>query len=439
MPSLLEVLDRYPASVTDPVASYIRPNERTEFGRAHDFKAISTYEDFVNAIPLRTYADLSTWIERAADGFENILTQETPIGFELTSGTSKAKKLIPFTPQFRCELASALGIWMRRWKERFPGVFDGRAYWSISPRLGEGSTHGFDDDGAYFPDDVRAALGRWLVVPEQFDFISTARALLDTPDLRSVSVWSPVFLLKLDEALGTDKTWKEIWPELQVVSCWADAQASMWTDRVIERLGGEELLEPKGLLATEGVTTIPCMAGNRLATGVHFHEFIDLQTGEVVTQIESGHRYEVVLTTGAGLYRYRTGDVIESNSSGHLTFVGRTGDSSDMVGEKIDAEQVAAAFASTGTSGFVRVEPEALAYEIWSTSPGDQVLQHLRNNPHFAQALDTGQLEDVRCHSLPQDWQSQSAEFLARRNGSREGDVKLPLLERGELRELWRN
>ena len=185
---MLETLERYTPQATDPVARYILPNAKTAFGVAHSFSDIESYDDFKQAIPLQSYADHEPFIDRAAAGEKNVLTAETPVAFELTSGTSSANKLIPITPIFQTELATALHLWMQSWGQRAPAVFDGPAYWSISPRLGERSQHGLDDDGAYFPDDVRLALSDWLLVPEKFDFQSTARALLTEPNLRSVSV-----------------------------------------------------------------------------------------------------------------------------------------------------------------------------------------------------------------------------------------------------------
>jgi hypothetical protein len=433
---LLRVLREYEPLEFDFIERYIVPNADTAFGLAHGFGEIRNYDDFVRSVPLQDYGSLRPWIERAAEGETSVLTAEDPLGFEITSGTSSASKWIPVTPGYQRELASALSTWMLAWERRYPGVFDGPTYWSLSPRLGEGQKTrsglplGFADDGAYFPQDVREGLGEWLVVPEfqTGDFFSeTVRALLATPDLRAVSVWSPVFFLKLDAALGTKATWREIWPELRVVSCWADAQAALWKDRVIERLGDGVVFEPKGLLATEGVTTIPAESGNSVAKGVHFHEFIPC---------DEGRRHEVVLTTAAGLYRYRTGDLVEISVCGHVEFVGRAGDVSDLLGEKLDGGQVLEAFSVTGDSGFVRILEEAPGYAIFANDP-QGVLEALRGNAHFARALDTGQLEPCRLCKLPSDWELVAARHLAESRGGREGDVKLPLLEKGEFAELW--
>ena len=435
--ALLEALRGNSPVTGDFVRRYIRPNENTEFGKLYHFKGIRSYEDYREAVPLQRYVDLEPWIRRAVAGEGGMLTAETPLGFEITSGTSNAAKLIPVTAGFQRELASALSLWMMEWERRYPGVFDGPAYWSISPRLGD-SKFGFDDDGAYFPEEIRMALAQWLVVPElkanDTLFEKTAEALMATSDLRAVSVWSPVFLLKLDEALGTKRSWKALWPELRVVSCWADAQAGVWMQKVKDRLGDGIVFEPKGLLATEGVTSIPIAKGNVIAVGVHFHEFVDVESGEVVCRVAPNRRYEVILTTAAGLYRYQTGDIIEIDSNDCVRFVGRKGDNSDLAGEKLDAEQVIDAFKLADDSGFVRIS--RMRYDIWARCP-DRILEYLRRNAHFRRALESGELEPCGKQVLPDDWQSVSTRYLAETRGGREGDVKLPVLERGEMMELW--
>ncbi|MFK5923695.1 MAG: GH3 auxin-responsive promoter family protein [Verrucomicrobiota bacterium] len=428
------------------LSRYIQSNVGSAFGREYGFADITSYEDFANKVPLQSYMDIEPWVERAINGEVAVLTKEEPVGFELTSGTSSAVKVIPVTPKFRGELACALSIWMKGWQQRYPEVFEGAAYWSLSPRLGKGEKTssglplGFTNDGAYFPDEVSYGLAKWLVAPEfgESDFFEqTAKVLLTTSNLRSISVWSPVFFLKLDEALDTRATWREIWPELRVLSCWADAQAAMWKAQVLERLGEGVVFEPKGLLATEGVTSIPDGSAARIARGVHFHEFIDCETGDVSLEVKQGRRYEVVLTTGAGLYRYRTGDIIEAGDGGRVGFVGRRGDCSDLVGEKLDGEHVVEAFRKAGVSGFIRVREDQRAYEIWVTDRGADVLAELRRNLHFSKALDTAQLDRCLLRSLPRGWASEAARYLANKRFSREGDVKLPVIERGELSALW--
>lgn len=56
------------------VMRMMRENAQTEFGQAHNFKNIHTLDDFKRYIPLTTYDDYASYIERIANGERNVLT-----------------------------------------------------------------------------------------------------------------------------------------------------------------------------------------------------------------------------------------------------------------------------------------------------------------------------------------------------------------------------
>ena len=56
------------------VMRMLRENARTEYGRANNFKAIRSMEEFRNLLPLTTYEDYAAQIERIANGEKNVLT-----------------------------------------------------------------------------------------------------------------------------------------------------------------------------------------------------------------------------------------------------------------------------------------------------------------------------------------------------------------------------
>ena len=217
-----------------------------------------------------------------------------------------------------------MASWFSGWKQRRPEVFAGRAYWAISPPGMQAQTApgglpvGMTSDAAYFPEGVGARLAEWLIIPElsgqaEAVFDETAEALLAAPDLSVISVWSPTFLLGVDAALRRmrgDFRWRDLWPKLALVSCWADASRAQWISRLTERLGGIPI-EGKGLLATEGITSVPDAIDGapRLAVECHWHEFLD-DDGcfTEISDLKIGRVYEVLLTTGGGLFRYRCGD-----------------------------------------------------------------------------------------------------------------------------------
>ena len=72
-------------------------------------------------------------------------------------------------------------------------------------------------------------------------------------DLELISVWSPTFLLRLIEAIEDPSS---LWPRLRVVSCWASGASKPFADGLAARLPHAHL-QPKGLLSTEAVVTVP--------------------------------------------------------------------------------------------------------------------------------------------------------------------------------------
>lgn len=442
---LLESLKAYP--VMNPSSKYLEKliarNVNSAFGREHGFSGITDVASFRERVPMHDYEELSPWVERAAAGERSILTAEPVQAFELTTGSSGRRKLIPWTASYQGELARALGLWMNGWLENEPSVFAGRAYWAISPNFAKdertigGIQIGFKGDAAYFPSDVGDALSGWLagcdVMPGEGYFQRTI-AELSEDDLSLISVWSPTFFLRLDEAFRDrhgKKCWVDVWPNLAMISCWADAQSEVWRKQVEDRAGVR--VEPKGLVATEGVSTIPLGDRRVIGEGVHFHEFINLASGELCCAdgLCAGREYEVVLTTGAGLWRYRTGDLIIAEERGSIEFLGRAGGGCDLVGEKVTQAAVTRAFSGNDEHGFIAVDGERCIYTIYSSGVGDGVFTALKANPYFEQAVNLQQII-VKKKPLPRDWFQRWESYQVEKSGTRIGDVKPPVLLAGD-------
>lgn len=451
---LLDVLGELPPRIGAPwdrLRADLEKWSGTEFGKAHDFSEICSGRDFRAVVPVRDYDEHSGWIGRVAAGEKNILPCGEVVAFERTSGTGSGAKLIPVTEGLREDFAQGLAAWLEGWRRDCPEVFDGRAYWAISPPgIPGGITAGdlpvgMESDGSYFPERVGAALGGWLVVPElsgktEDVFRETAEKLLETADLSLVSVWSPTFLLGIDaeiSRLRPGKTWRELWPRLALVSCWADATSARWIPVLRERLGGIRI-EPKGLLATEGITSIPVGGNARLALECHYHEFIDGEGNHLPPEsLRVGMECEVLLTTSGGLMRYRSGDRVsvcgfDAGGIPQLRFLGRAGMVCDLVGEKLSERWVTEALA--GARGFLAADAAAPGYEMWleETDLAAGVIGRLRENPYFRQALDLGQLAPVKTIPLREGWATALSVALAKRQGCRIGDVKLPVLWKQE-------
>lgn len=450
---------RFREAIRDPAASQQRvlsrivaANAGSAFGRHHGFSRVRTPEDFRRAVPLADYDAHAPWIDRALQGEENVLTTEPVLMFEKTSGSAGAAKYIPYTGALRAEFQRATGAWLFDLWRAVPGLRGGGAYWSVSPAARErevtpgGHPVGFADDTEYFDPLTRWVLGQLLIVPGSvahagsMDEVryATLRLLLATEDLALISVWNPSFLTLLLRAVETFRDrlaadlppdraglvarpfdeidWKAVWPRLALISCWADSSAALFLPETTRLFPGVPV-QGKGLLSTEGVVSIPLVGypGAALAVTSHFLEFLPegadpASSGTYLAhELDAGGRYCVAITTGGGLYRYLTQDVVEVvgrlDRDPLVRFVGKLDHVSDLCGEKLAAmhvERILADLVPEG-SAFAMLAPEAEPaphYALFlegAAAPEVAALDaRLRENPHYAYCRDLGQLGPPR-------------------------------------------
>jgi hypothetical protein len=75
----------------------LKAAKNTEFGKAHGFQGINSYEDFKKAVPIRDYELFRPYIDLIKEGKHNVLWKGQPIYFAKTSGTTSGVKYIPIT------------------------------------------------------------------------------------------------------------------------------------------------------------------------------------------------------------------------------------------------------------------------------------------------------------------------------------------------------
>lgn len=261
---------------------------------------------------------------------------------------------------------------------------------------------------------------------------------------------------------------RRLWPRLGLVSCWADGNAAGYAAR-LARLLPQARLQPKGLLSTEGFVSFPLDGhpGHALSLGSHFFEFLPVQNEaapdgmhvRLAHQLEEGGSYEVVITTGGGLYRYRLGDVVDvvghSRGCPLLRFVGRAHAVCDWFGEKLNerhvADVLAAALARRGWEPhFAMLACHADAprpgYFLFLEQPGvehgalteltNEIETGLMENVHYAYCRRLGQLQPLGLCPVERGLERYIAACVAR--GQRAGDVKPVALHRwGGWREVF--
>lgn len=493
------------------LARILRANAASRYGRAHRFERLRTVADYQQAVPIVDYDALAPWIEAIRRGEEGVLTSEPVLMLEKSGGSTAASKYIPYTASLRWEFQQATSAWLYDLLTHRPRLRELAAYWSVSPVARQrevtpgGLRVGFEDDSEYFGPLDRWVLQQLMLVPAEVKQLErmdsnryvTLRHLLESDRLGLISVWNPTFLsllfkeftLQADRLLrdlaqgtlsppgtlpaelhaklqrglrphparaaalearlasGVPLVGRDLWPRLQLISCWTSAVASRFVPE-LRSLFPDVEVQGKGLLATEGVVTFPLLGhpGAVPALDSHFLEFVPpgSERAYCVDELEPGGEYAVLLTTGGGLYRYALHDAVKVvgrvGETPLLDFMGKTAKVSDVVGEKLNERRVGeileALLAQLGLGcPFAMLAPE------WGDPPHyvlflegsdltDEALTHvaahlevrLRESHHYAYARDLGQLGAVRCVRV----QGAERAYLAgcEALGQRTGDVK---------------
>ncbi|MGF1514965.1 MAG: GH3 auxin-responsive promoter family protein [Elainellaceae cyanobacterium] len=81
--------------------SLLEAHKDTAFGRKHGLADISTVEQFRERIPVRPYSAFEPYVQRMAHGEANVLVPDPLIYFNISSGSTGKKKLIPVTKRSR--------------------------------------------------------------------------------------------------------------------------------------------------------------------------------------------------------------------------------------------------------------------------------------------------------------------------------------------------
>ena len=453
-----------------------------EMGVAVDASPRSFQDDVASTDAVR----LAPYLRRIAEGEENVLSSSPVRWLERTGGTSGEPKLMPCTEVLLAEFRAAVDPWIHDLHVRDPWLRGLRSYWSVSPaaqapaRTSAGIRIGAPDDTEYLGPAARWAARRLLAVPpgvaaEGMEAwrARTLRHLANTEDLGLISVWSPTFLTllmeamqdqlpeilrgarparrrRIEERLRAGCLSEALWPRLRLVSCWTDGPSgSLGFAAGLRRHFPHTPVQGKGLLATEGVVSVPFGGGAPvLAVNSHFLEFVDAGQPEarprLAHELLEGATYTVLLTTGAGLLRYQLRDLVQCVGRLHATptirFLRREDAVSDLCGEKVHESHAAEAIGEAFPAGhppFAMLSPElgparyCLFVEGISPSAAEkaaaQVEAVLCASHPYRYCRELGQLAAVEPVVVQRGWSRYMDGRVAK--GGRLGDVKPAALD----------
>lgn len=452
----------------------LRTNETSEFGRRFKFASIKTVAEYRERVPICTYDDIASDVDAQGRGLRQ-LCSEPVCFFEETGGSTGGVKRIPFTPSALRAMQRGVEPWLSDLIGHRPGIGKGVGYWSVSPatrtdrRTQAGTPIGSDSDLAFLRAELRQAFAATLATPaeiathtdaEDWRF-ATLLSLVSQENLRLVSIWSPSFFSVLLEALPHcfDRLQKllcdqrpsgessvieqlamfsvadrsatsrrltralanahldtnRLWPQLDTISCWTHGPAA-GPARELATLFPNVFMQGKGLLATEGIVSLPLMAAAMpvLAVQSAFFEFVDEHDRCLLAhELELGATYRVVMTTWSGLYRYDLGDTVRiygrHRGAPMLEFIGRQGVVSDICGEKLNDAFVSRCLKDI--KGFAVVAPAKKGYCLFVDGRmfsddelpelEGRIEENLAGNPQYGYARKIGQLD--RLHAVRVD------------------------------------
>ena len=361
----IELFLKYPIDVQNELLEHLlHTAKNTEIGKQYDFASISTYREFAQRVPVSSYEDNHLQIERARKGESNIFWP-TPIKwFAKSSGTTNSKsKFIPVSSASleHCHYAASKDL-LCMYLNNNP---DANLFLGKSLRLG-GSKELYKENATVYGDlsailiDNMPFWAEYSSTPNNevslmADWELKMQAIVDqtiqenVTSLAGVPSWMLVLLNNVLESTGKSNLF-EIWPNLEVYF-----HGGVNFDPYIEQYNA---ILPKDNFryyeiynASEGFFAIQDRNANKelllmLDYGI-FYEFIPMDTyGSAsektipLEQVQVAKNYAIVITTNAGLWRYKIGDTVRftSISPFRIKVTGRTKHHINVFGEELIIE-----------------------------------------------------------------------------------------------------
>jgi len=361
----IELFLKYPAEVQGEVLQQLLDlAEDTELGKRYDFAGISDYNTFSERVPVVTYEDIEPVIERTRKGEQNIFWPTSIKWFAKSSGTTNSKsKFIPVSTEALedCHYKSGkdlLCLYLNN--NENSQLFKGK-----SLRLG-GSKELYQDNGTFFG-DLSAILIDNMPFWAEFSSTPSNRVSLmsewetkmnaiisesiqeNVTSLAGVPSWMLVLLNQTLEVTGKDHLF-QIWENLEVYFH-GGVSFNPYREQYERLLPRRNFKYYEIYNASEGFFAIQDRNHAEdlllmLDYGI-FYEFIPMDTHGTLDEkiiplweVEKDVNYALVITTNAGLWRYKIGDTVRFTSTApyRIRVTGRTKHYINAFGEELIIE-----------------------------------------------------------------------------------------------------
>lgn len=371
----IELFIKYPHDVQNEWLEILLDKAKaTDYGKKYGFSSIRNYEDFKNKVPVVSYEQLFPQIERQIKGEQNVLWPSEIKWFAKSSGTTNNRsKFIPVSPEALddCHFKGGkdmLSIYFNNHPEA--QMFNGKG-------LVIGGSHKPNPDNPHtktFYGDVSAVLLQNL--PWWAEFARTPSldiALMDeweskidkmvantanqnVTNLSGIPTWLVVLIEKI-LAYKNASNLLEVWPNLEIFFHGA-VSFKPYRELFKKFIPSDTMKYLETYNASEGFFGIQDTEADgemllMLDYGI-FYEFIPVNHNEddnpntlSLDEVKIGENYAMIITTNAGLWRYKIGDTIKftSTSPHRIKITGRTKHFINAFGEELVIEDAESAIA----------------------------------------------------------------------------------------------
>ena len=361
----IELFEKYPGEVqNDVLLNLVDKAKNTIIGRDFGFSSIKSYEDFSKKVPAFSYENFSDKIELARKGENNIFWPTKIKWFAKSSGTTNSKsKFIPVSDESLedCHYAAGKDLLCMYLNNNS----DSQLFTGKSLRLG-GSKSPYEKNGTFYGDLSAILIDNMPFWAEFSSTPSNKTSLMDdwnykieaiinetinenVTSLAGVPSWMLVLLNKIIER--SDKKYiSEIWPNLEVYFQ-GGVSFKPYLNQYNNILNNNSMRYYEIYNASEGFFAIQHENNSNelllmLDYGI-FYEFIDMKCFETkeekiipLCEVEKNKNYAILITTNAGLWRYKIGDTVKftSLSPYKIIITGRTKHFINVFGEEVIIE-----------------------------------------------------------------------------------------------------
>lgn len=366
----IELFMKYPHDVQDEwFQNLISAAEATEWGKKYDYKSILTPEEYKRRVPISDYDDIKGYIDRMIKGEQNILWPSDIKWFAKSSGTtSDRSKFIPVSMEAleECHYQGGkdmLSIYCHNKPEN--KVFTGKSV-VIG---GSSQINNFSPDSYY--GDLSSILIRNLPFwaefkrtpnlevtlnpnfEEKIEQIAQITIKEDVTSLAGVPTWNIVMANRILEITKKDNL-LEVWPNLEFYGH-GGVSFKPYREQFKQLIPSDEMYYLENYNASEGYFGLQDQSDSddlllMLDYGIYYEflpmEFLEDEHPKTVglDEVVLGKNYAMIISTNAGLWRYKIGDTIRFTSLSPYRFQisGRTKQYINTFGEEVivdNAEQ----------------------------------------------------------------------------------------------------